>query len=71
VSSQLWLAAALGAGAGVIGLAASAELDVAAGGSVALAAVAMYALIALARPAGRRRGAGARRSPVEALGAGR
>jgi ABC-type Mn2+/Zn2+ transport system permease subunit len=70
VSSQLWLAAGLGAGAGVLGLAASAELDVAAGGSVALAAVGLYALVALARPAGRG-GPGTRRSPVEALGAGR
>jgi ABC-type Mn2+/Zn2+ transport system permease subunit len=41
VASQLWLAAGLGAGAGVVGLVASAELDVAAGGSVALAAVAL------------------------------
>ncbi|MDX6682585.1 MAG: hypothetical protein QOG94_2624 [Solirubrobacteraceae bacterium] len=71
VASQLWLAAGLGAGAGLVGLVASAELDVAAGGSVALAAVALYALAALARPAGGRGVGGTRRSPVEALGAGR
>jgi len=70
VRSQLWLAAALGSGAGVLGLVASAELDVAAGGSVALAAVALYAVAALARPAAPR-GAAGRRSPVEALGAPR
>ena len=70
VRSQLWLAVALGAGAGALGLLASAELDVAAGGSVALAAVALYVAAALASPrAGR--AAGARRSPVEALGAPR
>ena len=63
--AQLWLAAALGSGAGVLGLIASSELDVAAGGSVALAAVALYAVAALARPAAPR---GARRSPIEALG---
>jgi ABC-type Mn2+/Zn2+ transport system permease subunit len=67
VRSQLWLAVALGSGAGVLGLVASAELDVAAGGSVALAAVALFALTAFARP-GARRAHGARRSPVEALG---
>jgi hypothetical protein len=49
----------------------SAELDVAAGGSIALAAVALYVLAALARPKRRPRGGGTRRSPVEALGAGR
>ncbi len=70
VRSQLWLAAALGSGAGVLGLVASAELDIAAGGSVALAAVGLYALAALARP-GAPRGAARRRSPVEALGAPR
>ena len=70
VRAQLWLAAALGSAAGVLGLVASAELDVAAGGSVALAAVALYAVAALARP-GAPRGGPARRSPVEALGAGR
>ena len=70
VRAQLWLAAGLGSAAGVLGLAASAELDVAAGGSIALAAVALYALAALARP-GAPRGTSARRSPVEALGAPR
>ena len=67
--SQLLLAAALGAGAGVIGLVVSAQLDVAAGGSVALAAVAVYVLTVIARP--QRAGGAARRSPVEAFGSGR
>jgi ABC-type Mn2+/Zn2+ transport system permease subunit len=71
VRSQLALAAALGAGAGVAGLVASAELDIAAGAAVALAAVALYAAAALARPAGTARAAGRRPSPVEALGAPR
>jgi ABC-type Mn2+/Zn2+ transport system permease subunit len=69
VRSQLLLAAALGAGAGVLGLVVSAELDIAAGASVALAAVAIYAVAAIVRPSGAAP-AGARRSPVEALGAG-
>ena len=73
VRAQLLLAATLGSSAGLLGLFASAELDIAAGGSVALAAVALYVLAAIARPHARNaRGAGApRRSPVEALGAGR
>jgi ABC-type Mn2+/Zn2+ transport system permease subunit len=71
VRSQLALAAAFGAGAGVAGLVASAELDIAAGAAVALAAVALYAAAAIARPAGAPRVAGRRASPVEALGAGR
>jgi ABC-type Mn2+/Zn2+ transport system permease subunit len=66
--AQLWLAAALGSGAGALGLVVSSELDLAAGGSVALAAIALYALAAIARPGGR--DGGPRRSPVEALGAG-
>jgi ABC-type Mn2+/Zn2+ transport system permease subunit len=70
VRSQIVLAAAFGAGAGVVGLAASAELDIAAGASVALAAVAFYALAGIARPAPAARPA-ERRSPVEALGAPR
>jgi ABC-type Mn2+/Zn2+ transport system permease subunit len=65
--AQIALAAGLGALAGLLGLVASAELDVAAGASVALAAIALYALAALLRPAAP--GAQARRrSPVEALG---
>jgi len=68
VRTQLLLAAALGAGAGVVGLVVSAELDIAAGASVALAAVALYAVAAVARPSAATRAA-ARRSPVEALGA--
>jgi ABC-type Mn2+/Zn2+ transport system permease subunit len=70
VRSQLLLAAVLGSAAGVLGLVASAELDAAAGGSVALAAVALYAIAALARPT-RSRGRRSPRSPVEALGAQR
>lgn len=66
VRAQLWLGATLGSAAGVLGLVASAELDVAAGGSVALAAIALYALATLVRPAPA--GGGPRRSPVEALG---
>jgi ABC-type Mn2+/Zn2+ transport system permease subunit len=73
VRAQLLIAAALGSAAGLLGLVASAELDVAAGGSVALAAVALYVLAAILRPNGEhgRGTAGPRRSPVEALGAGR
>ena len=65
--SQILTGGALGAFAGLAGLVASAELDTAAGASVALAAVALYALAALLRPAGAG-STGARRSPVEALG---
>ena len=64
--AQVLGGAALGALAGLLGLVASAELDVAAGASVALAAVALYALAALLRPSGPSPTA-ARRSPVEAL----
>jgi ABC-type Mn2+/Zn2+ transport system permease subunit len=71
VRSQIALAAAFGAGAGVVGLMVSAQLDIAAGAAVALAAVALYAVAAIARPAPAARGAGRRRSPVEALGAPR
>ena len=68
VGAQLGLAAGAGAGAGVVGLVVSAELDLAAGASVALAAVALYAVAALARPAAAPRTSGRRRSPVEMLG---
>lgn len=67
VAPQLLLAAALGAAAGVAGMVVSAELDVAAGASVALAAVAVHTIAAIVRPA--RGGGGGRRSPVDALGA--
>jgi len=67
VRSQLWLATGIGGAAGVLGLVLSAELDVAAGGSIALTAVALYALAALARPSAAS-GAGPRRSPVQSLG---
>ena len=65
---QLWLSAALGSTAGLVGLVVSSELDVAAGGSVALTAVALYAIAAVARPGTPR---GTRRSPIDALGASR
>jgi ABC-type Mn2+/Zn2+ transport system permease subunit len=65
--AQIALAAGLGALAGLLGLVASAELDVAAGAAVALAAIALYVIAALLRPptVG---SSGARRSPVQALG---
>jgi len=65
--AQIALAAVIGALAGLLGLVASAELDVAAGAAVALAAVALYVVAALLAPASPAAG-GARRSPVEALG---
>ena len=65
VRAQLWLAAGLGAARGVLGLVVSSELDVAAGGSVALAAVVLYALAALMRPA-----AGAQRRAAALAGGG-
>jgi ABC-type Mn2+/Zn2+ transport system permease subunit len=71
VGSQLALAAALGAAAGVIGLAVSAQFDVAAGAAVALAAVALHAVAAIARPAAASHVTSGRRSPIEALGAPR
>ncbi len=67
VGRQIALAAALGALAGLLGLVASAELDVAAGAAVALAAIALYVLAALLAPASSP-AHGERRSPVEALG---
>lgn len=69
VRAQLLLASALGAGAGVLGLVASAELDLAAGASVALAAIALYAATLLARPPAPPRTGAAGRSPVEAFSA--
>lgn len=66
---QLLLASGLGALSGVIGLEVSAELDVAAGASVALAAVSLYAVAALLRP-GSRRSSGAHRTAIDALGSG-
>ena len=65
--AQIALAAAIGALAGLLGLVASAELDVAAGAAVALAAIALYGLAALLAPAPSP-APGARRSAVEALG---
>ncbi|HEY1538625.1 MAG TPA: metal ABC transporter permease [Solirubrobacteraceae bacterium] len=69
--AQILLAAGLGSLSGLLGLVASSELDVAASGSVALAAVALYALAAIAAPRTPRGASGARRSPMEALGAPR
>lgn len=68
VRGQVLWGGVLGASAGVIGLVASAELDIAAGASVALAAVGMFVAAVVLRP-----GASGRpgRSPLEALGAER
>jgi len=68
--AQIAVAASLGALAGLLGLVASAELDVAAGAAVALAAIALWVMAALLRPAPAGAGAGAqgtRRSPLDAL----
>jgi ABC-type Mn2+/Zn2+ transport system permease subunit len=71
VRAQLLLGPALGAGAGILGLVVSAELDVAAGASVALAAFALYGATLL-MPSHAPSGSGAApRSPVEALAGGR
>ncbi|MEJ7824806.1 MAG: metal ABC transporter permease [Solirubrobacteraceae bacterium] len=70
VRAQVLLAAALGSSAGLLGLVISAELDLAAGGSVALAAVGLFVVAGLLRPSGPR-GAAAGRTLVEALGAQR
>ena len=67
VGRQIALAAALGALAGLLGLVASAELDIAAGASVALAAIALWVIAALLAPKPAR-AAGAPRSLVETLG---
>lgn len=64
--AQIALAAGLGALAGLLGLVASAELDIAAGAAVALAAIALYGVAALLRPVSAGAHA-ARRSPVDAL----
>ncbi|MDP2711702.1 MAG: metal ABC transporter permease [Solirubrobacteraceae bacterium] len=66
VGGQIALAAGVGALSGLLGLVASAELDVAAGASVALAAIALYVLATLVRPPGPR-ATGPRRSLVETL----
>ncbi|HEV2821233.1 MAG TPA: metal ABC transporter permease [Solirubrobacteraceae bacterium] len=63
---QLTLAAALGAGSGASGLALSLWLDVAAGASVALVAVACFALAGVMRPG--KRAPGRAPSAIEALG---
>lgn len=63
---QLTLAAALGAGSGAGGLVLSLSLDVAAGASVALIAVACFALAGLLRPG--ERAPGRAPSTIEALG---
>jgi ABC-type Mn2+/Zn2+ transport system permease subunit len=67
VGGQIAIAAALGALAGLLGLVASAELDIAAGAAVALAAIALWVIAALLRPASAP-AAGTRRSLVETLG---
>jgi ABC-type Mn2+/Zn2+ transport system permease subunit len=67
LGAQLAVAAVLGALAGVLGLVASAELDVAAGAAVALAAVGLWIAATLVAPAAPR-AAGPRRSLVQTLG---
>jgi ABC-type Mn2+/Zn2+ transport system permease subunit len=71
VRAQLLLGPALGAGAGVLGLVVSAELDIAAGAAVALAAFALYGVALLVRPRAQSGPGAAPRSPVEALGGAR
>ncbi len=66
LGAQLALAAALGALSGLLGLVASAELDVAAGAAVALAAVGLWVLAALLAPR-TASPAGPRRSLVQTL----
>ncbi len=67
VGSQIAIAAGLGALSGLLGLVASAELDVAAGAAVALAAIGLWVVAALLAPAGAP-GAATRRSLLETLG---
>jgi ABC-type Mn2+/Zn2+ transport system permease subunit len=67
LGAQLAAAAALGALAGLLGLVASAELDVAAGAAVALAAVGLWIAATLFAPAAPH-AAGPRRSLVQTLG---
>lgn len=69
VRAQLGLGSALGALAGLLGVIASAELAIAAGASVALAAVALFAVTLLVRPT--HGGPATRRSAIEALSARR
>jgi ABC-type Mn2+/Zn2+ transport system permease subunit len=69
VRAQLGLGSALGALAGLLGVIASAELAIATGASVALAAVALFAVTLLVRPT--RGGPATRRSAIEALSARR
>ncbi|MDQ3677577.1 MAG: metal ABC transporter permease [Actinomycetota bacterium] len=69
VRGQVAWGAVLGAGAGVAGLVASAELETAAGASVALAAAGTFVVAVVVRPGVS--SAGGRRSPLEALGARR
>jgi ABC-type Mn2+/Zn2+ transport system permease subunit len=71
VRGQLVWGAGLGALSGVLGIVASTELDTAAGASVALAAVALFVVALVLRPGARVASGEARRSPLEALGAGR
>jgi ABC-type Mn2+/Zn2+ transport system permease subunit len=68
VGRQIALAAVLGALAGLLGLVASAELDVAAGAAVALAAIALWMAAALLGPRAPSPAGAPRRSLVETLG---
>jgi ABC-type Mn2+/Zn2+ transport system permease subunit len=69
VRGQIAWGAGLGAGSGLAGLVASAELNTAAGASVALAAVGTFVLAVAARPGASPAGT-ARRSALDALGSG-
>jgi ABC-type Mn2+/Zn2+ transport system permease subunit len=68
VGAQIALAVGLGALAGLLGLVASAELDLAAGASVALAAIGLWMLAALLGPRAPAEAGGAARSLLETLG---
>jgi len=70
IGMQIALAAALGALSGLIGLVASAELDLAAGASVALAAIVLWMLAALLGPRPPSPAGGTPRSLAETLSGG-
>jgi len=70
IGMQIALAAALGALSGLLGLVASAELDLAAGASVALAAIVLWMLAALLGPRPPSPAGGTPRSLAETLSGG-
>ncbi|MBJ7329102.1 MAG: metal ABC transporter permease [Solirubrobacteraceae bacterium] len=67
LTTQLRVAAALGAGCGVIGLEASRAFDIAAGPAIALAACAAYVVVAILRPGERTRHTSLRSAPIDGL----